>query len=68
MSATCQPFDVLPRVEAGRLEGAGLPFDCQGDKYNCSIVDPLEIWVWSRRGGVGGGGNQNQLNPVELLI
>ena len=38
-------FDVLPRVQAGRLQRAGLPFDCQGDKYNCSVVGPLEIWV-----------------------
>lgn len=45
VSCTSAHFDV---------EGAGLPFGCRGDKYNCSIMDPLEVWVWrvlSRQAG-----------------
>lgn len=36
------------------LGGAGLHCECRGDKCNCSIMDPPEVWVWrvfSRRAG-----------------
>ncbi|MEQ2176325.1 hypothetical protein GOODEAATRI_026769 [Goodea atripinnis] len=37
----------LPQsITADRPEGLSLLFDCRGDKYNCSIMDTLEVLVW----------------------